>query len=236
MAATLGDTSLAHDKEPYGAPGNERIGAFSDGVFAIAITLLVLELKVPEHVPVGGLLSLLPELLPKIAGHVVSFAVLGIYWVGHHNMFMHIKRHDRNLLWLNILFLMFVAAMPFMTGLIAEYGDDRLSITAYAADLVLAGLSLELIWIYVTHDHRLVDQRMSPDVIAWVHRRVMVAPLVYLLAIGVSLVSISAAKILFFLVVVGYIVPEPGDHLHLRQIHQSTDARHTSVESRSEHL
>jgi hypothetical protein len=110
-----------------------------------------------------------------------------------------------------------------------------LSITAYAADLVLAGLSLELIWIYVTHDHRLVDPRLDPGVITWVHRRVMVAPLVYLLAIGVSLVSITAAKILFFMVVLGYIVPEPGDRLHLRQLHQPADIEQTGVESRSEH-
>src|SRR5512145_3234135 len=74
-----------------GAEGNERLNAFSDGVIAIAITLLVLEIKVPEHIPDGGLVGLLPDLLPKLAGHIVSFIVLGIYWVGHHNMFMHIK-------------------------------------------------------------------------------------------------------------------------------------------------
>ena len=108
-----------------GRAGNERMAAFSDGVFAIAITLLVLELQVPASVPPGGLIALVPEFLPKLAGHVITFAILGIYWVGHHNMFMHIKRHDRTLLWLNNLFLLFVAAMPFPAGLIVQYGNDQ---------------------------------------------------------------------------------------------------------------
>ena len=81
--------------------------------------LLVLELKVPE-VEESELTHELREMLPKFIGHVASFLVLGIYWIGHHNMFMHIQRHDRVLLWLNVLFLTLVASMPFPTGLIVE--------------------------------------------------------------------------------------------------------------------
>ena len=205
-----------------GVPGNYRMAAFSDGVFAIAITLLVLGLEVPRSVPEGGLLALAPEYLPKLAAHVVTFAILGIYWVGHHNMFIYIKRHDRALLWLNNLFLLFVAAMPFPTALIVQYGNDRLAVIVYGSTLLLAGLSLELIWRYATYRRRLVADNLDPDLITFVHRRVLLAPLVYLLAIATSFVSIAAAKVLFLLVAVAYIVPNPLDDYHHRQFREGT--------------
>ncbi len=200
-----------------GVPGNERMMAFSDGVFAIAITLLVLGLQIPTRVPPGGLIALVPQFLPKLAGHVVTFAILGIYWVGHHNMFIYVKRHDRTLLWLNNLFLLFVAAMPFPTGLIVQYPDDRLAVIVYASTLVCAGLSLELIWVYATHRRQMVAHDLDPALITFVHRRVLLAPAVYLVAIAVSFVSITAAKVLFVLVAAAYIAPNPLDTYHHRQ-------------------
>jgi uncharacterized membrane protein len=200
-----------------GVPGNERVMAFSDGVFAIAITLLVLGLEVPSNVPRAGLIALIPEFVPRLAAHAVTFAILGIYWVGHHNMFIYIKRHDRTLLWLNNLFLLFVAAMPFPTGLIVRYPDDKLSIIVYASALVCAGLSLEFIWIYATHRRQMVAHDIDPELVTFVHRRVLVAPAAYLLAIALSFVSITAAKILFVAVAVAYIVPNPLDTYHHRQ-------------------
>jgi uncharacterized membrane protein len=201
-----------------GVRGNERIGAFSDGVFSIAITLLVLDLHIPASLPPGGLVRLLPALWPRFVGHVVSFAVLGIYWVGHHNIFMHIKRHDRILLWLNILFLMCVAAMPFLAGLLTEYGDDRIAVIAYAGMLAVAGLVLDSIWGYATHHFRLVEQSMDPDLVIFVHRRVLLAPVLYVLAIVISFWSLTAAKVLFAVVVVVYIVPSPMDVYHHKQL------------------
>jgi uncharacterized membrane protein len=208
---------------PKGVPGVERINTLSDGVFAIVITLLVLELRVPE-IPSQLVPEVLPmalrETLPKVASHVVSFVVLGIYWVGHHNMFMHIKRHDRVLLWLNILFLMCIASMPFPTGLIVQYGQSEWSIIVYAATLVATGLSLDLIWWYATSKRRLVNQDMSDDLVAFVHRRVLTAPAIYLIAIIISFVSINAAKLLFLATALLYILPNPLDHHHQKEAHK----------------
>jgi uncharacterized membrane protein len=201
------------------------MAAFSDGVFAIAITLLVLGLQIPASVPAGGLIMLVPAFLPKLAGHVVTFAILGIYWVGHHNMFLHIKRHDRALLWLNNLFLLFVAAMPFPTGLIVQYGSDRLAVIVYAGTLVCTGLSLELIWLYATHHRQLVAHDLDPDLITFVHRRVLLAPAIYLVTIAASFVSITAAKVIFLLVAVAYIVPNPLDHYHHRQFSEGSGGK-----------
>ncbi len=223
----------AHTHRLHGVPGNERIVGLSDGVFAIAITLLVLSLIVPASLPRGGLFGLLPVLLPKLVGHVITFAILGIYWVAHHNMFKYVHRHDRTLLWLNLLFLLFVAVMPFPTGLIAEYPNDRFAIVAYGTALALGGFSLELMWRYATHNHRLVAPGLDPDLIAFFHRRILVAPAVYLLAIGVSFVSINAAKVLFAVVAVLYILPDPMDQFHHRQFHQSPGAEETVQPLRS---
>ena len=92
----------------------------------------------------------------------------------------------------------------------------------------LAGLSLDLIWRYATHNHRLVAPGMDPELIAFVHRRVLLAPALYLLAIGVSFISIAGAKALFLVVAIAYIVPNPLDHSHHRQFQEPASGQETS--------
>ena len=166
----------------HGVPGNERLNAFSDGVFAIAITLLVLELKVPEHLPPGGVISSLLDMAPRFAGHVLSFIVLGVYWVGHHNVFLHIRHHNRTLLWLNIVFLMFVGAMPFFAGLLVQHSEDPNSLVAYCANLAVAGFGLDAIWWYATNQRRLVDKKIDAHLVRLFHRRILTAPAIYLVS------------------------------------------------------
>ncbi len=211
--------SVESDKagQPSAAPGNERINALSDGVFAIVITLLAFEIRVSE-VSAVELTNALLRIVPTVLSYIVSFVVLGIYWVGHHNMFMHIKRHDRTLLWLNILFLLVVAAMPFPARLIVEYRDSQVAAVVYAAMLILAGLALDLVWWYASHNRRLVNENIDPALITFVHRRVLMAPLLYLLAIGVSFVSLQAAQLVFVGVALLYILPSPLDYHHHRQL------------------
>jgi uncharacterized membrane protein len=203
---------------PAGVTGNERVNAFSDGVFAIAITLLVLELRVPETLPHGGVIEALVEMGPKFGGHVLSFVVLGMYWVGHHNMFMHIQRHDRVLLWLNIFYLMFIGAMPFFAGLLVQHSEDTFSLVAYAANLALIGLLQDAIWWYASSNHKLVDPNIYEDLVRFVHRRILVAPVLYLVAICVAFASHLAAILLVVVVPVTYIFPGPLDHYHHKQL------------------
>jgi uncharacterized membrane protein len=203
---------------PVGVEGNERIGAFSDGVFAIAITLLVLELKVPDPLPESGLLGALPTLAPQLAAHALSFVVIGVYWVGQHNQLLHIKRHNRVFLWLNLLFLLFVATMPFFAGLIIHHLSDRFALAMYAANLVFTGIALELMWWYASTDRRLVDPNIDPGLVSYVHRRVLIAPVLYTLAIAVSFASQYAAMAIIIAVPVLYIFPNPLDTYHHRQL------------------
>ena len=190
-----------------------RIMAFSDGVFAIAITLLVLNLQVPK-VPVSELVSRVLALWPNFLSYVLSVVIIGIYWVAHHNMFHYIKRANRPLLWINILLLLCVAFIPFPAGLLGEYPLQRISIIIYASSLIVTNLFLSLLWWYATYKHRLVDEDIDPHFVNTVNRRNLTAPVVYLLSIGLSILSPLASLIVFFLFPLYYIIPSHVD-LHL---------------------
>jgi uncharacterized membrane protein len=129
-----------------------RTEAFSDGVFAIAATLLVLELKIP-HVEAGKLLEALLEQWPSYATYAVSFLTIGIIWVNHHTIMDRVRRVDRPLLFINLVFLMLVAAIPFPTALLADYlnegHDDRLAAAIYGGTMWAMGLAICAIWAYV---------------------------------------------------------------------------------------
>lgn len=232
------DPSRTHMKRPQGVPDNGRIANLSDGLFSIVFTLLVLELRVPSIAgdQVAAELPLaLYHTLPKMAGYVLSFVVIGIYWVGQHNMLIHIKRHDRVLMWLNLLFLLCVGFMPFPVGLIVQYGQAQISVVVYAAVLVATGLSLDLMWWYASANYRLVDAKMDPNLIAFVHRRVLLAPALYLMAIALSFVSIDLAKAVFLVVALAYIVPNPLDHYHHAEVHRYLNGEEDKTPSSEGH-
>jgi uncharacterized membrane protein len=212
---------------PASASGNERITAFSDGVFAIAITLLVFQLSVPDQLPEGGLWAYFPKLIPLVASNILAFIVLGIYWVGHHNMFKHIKRHDRILMWSNIIFLMCVAMMPFFFGLVSRFGEDTFALASYAFWLMLTGLVLDFMWWHASRNQRLVDANIDPDLVRFVHRRVLIAPVLYLLSIGVAFFSHTLTMLVFVVIIIIYVVPTPLDQLHHKQLNTQEDVDET---------
>jgi len=204
-----------------GAADNVRLNAISDGVFAIVITLMVFEIKVPEIAPELAptqLSQALLSLLPDFAVLFLSFIILGIYWVGHNNVFQHVLRHDRLMLWLNILFLLIVALIPFPVNLLIHYGEAQISVILYALNLAVGGILLDLIWAYATYNRHLMCDTVMPKLIHSFHVRILTGPMIYLLAIGVSFVSLLAAKILFGLAIFYYLVPTIQDLLHHEQL------------------
>lgn len=210
---------------PLAHHGNERLLAFSDGVFSITITLLVLEIKIPdiaENLVATELPTALLHLVPKFIGHILSFIVLGLYWIAHHNMFIHIKRHDHVLLWLNTLFLLVIASIPFPTGLLGHYPDERIAIISYAGILFLTGVLLNIIWWYAT-THRLVNDNLDKNFIAFVHRYIRVAPILYLVSIVVSFFSLLLAKLLFVAVAIFYIIPNVYHRNYYKQLARRFD-------------
>jgi hypothetical protein len=111
--------------------------------------------------------------------------------------------------------------MPFPTGLLIRYPEEQIAVIIYAASLIAAGLSLDLMWWYATRNHHLISQHLEPDLISSVHRRILTAPVAYLLAIGVSFISVNAADLIFALTVVYYMLPSNFDPLHHRAVHRS---------------
>jgi uncharacterized membrane protein len=204
-----------------GAADNIRLNAISDGVFAIVITLMVFSIKIPQVTP-GLAATELPrallKMLPDFASLFLSFIVLGIYWIGHNNVFQHVLRHDRLMLWLNILFLLVVALIPFPANLLIYYGDAQISVILYALNLMVGGVLLDLIWGYATYNLHLMCDTVQPALIRSFHIRILTGPALYLLAIAVSFVSLLGAKILFGIAIVYYLVPTVQDFLHHEQL------------------
>ena len=194
-----------------------RLEAFSDGVFAIAITLLVLTIAVPELTPEalnrGELLQRLIELWPKFLSFFISFGIIGIFWVGHSIMFHYIKRTNRMLLWINTALLMTVSFIPFPAALLGQYARSQVAVVAYGATLVLAGLAFVVTWLYASSGHRLIDPKLDPATIRLGTTAVFIAPIVYGIATLLSFVHPGISLTIYVLTPLLYIIPSPIDRL-----------------------
>lgn len=205
------------------AASMERLNAFSDGVFSIAITLLLLEVRAPlpgsaEVVERGLWGALWAERLGLLT-FIITFGVMGIYWVGHTAMFRLIQRADRNLLWANLLFLLFVGLIPFSAVMLTHYIDEPrenalTAITVYCANLILAGLALDLLWHHASKGKRLIDPAIHEHVVWMVHVRVLAGASVYALTILLAWTA-GVRFALYFLILtpILYIFPTLFDRI-----------------------
>jgi uncharacterized membrane protein len=177
-----------------------RLEAFSDGVFAIAVTLLVLELKVPpvSELPRGGLGRALLAEWPSYVAYLLSFSVILIMWVNHHVLLDYVREVDHAFLYLNGLLLMTITLVPFPTALLAQYVDQKdshLAAAVYCGLFTLIAVCFNLVWWYAAGRSRLLGEQTTPAGRS-VTRRYMFGPLFYLLAFGASFVSIPAALLI----------------------------------------
>jgi len=135
-----------------------RVLALTDGVFAIIMTLLVLDIHVPQLSTGEALSSALLTVWPTLLVFVISFVLTGMYWVGHRDMFTLVRGVNRGLVWLNILFMLPVALVPFAAALLGEYSHDTLAIRLYGLLLLLIALMRLLLWYYIgTRRHLLIE-------------------------------------------------------------------------------
>lgn len=174
-----------------------RIEALSDGVFAIAMTLLVLDLLIPENSE--NLNATLYSYLPKLESYFITFAVSGVYWLQHQLQFDVVKRASRSLVWINILFLMFVALIPATTMLLMRYSDQTIAAVIYASNLFLVGAVLFMQWIYLTNQPELLDHT-SERVKNFKLILILVNPVLCLVAIVIAFINPQYSTTVYYLI------------------------------------
>jgi uncharacterized membrane protein len=182
--------------------GLERLVFFSDAVFATAITLLALEIRLPEgiaHANNTDLLNSLFSIWPKYLGFIISFLSIGNFWIIHHRQYRFIKRYDTRLMFINLLVLMSVAFIPFPTAVISENGN-RTATILYALSTSVVGLLSALLWAHASQKHRLVSANLEQVVIRRGIIRNLIAPTIFLLSIGLSYFDPDLAKFFWILI------------------------------------
>lgn len=211
----------------------KRLGGFSDGVFAVAITILVLSLAVPVipkalvKVRLGKALT---DMLPHFQGYVLSFLIIGLFWLAHQFIFKQLVKYDRWLFWLNLLFLMIVVFVPYATELMNKYGSYWLPVVIYAVTMTSAGVVIAALFAYATRGNRLVpddfDHRISRHVIS----EYLTVSLFFLLSIPVSMWSPGWGMRFWLLIIPGSFItgsiwPDPEQRVK-KAIKRITPSRH----------
>lgn len=180
----------------------ERLILFSDAVFAIAITLLVIEIKIPEvhegEVTDNALLHKLAELIPKFIGFLVSFLLIGQYWIVHHRMFGYVINFTDKLIWLNIFFLLAVALMPFSTGFYSEYVMTKTMtpVIFYTANIACLGFINFFMWRYISKPEKKLTENLTRPMARFFSTRALAVPVIFIIF---SFVYLYAPKIAFWI-------------------------------------
>lgn len=189
------DTGTETDAPP--GP-TERLVFFSDAVFAIAITLLVLpltEARPSEEHLVADLLGLWPELL----SFALSFVVVGTFWLGHHRAFSRVRRVDGRLVGLNLGFLACVAFLPFPTAVLGDHGDTVPAVVLYAAAMTVTGTASAAVWWHASADRQLLAPGVDDATVRYLRLRSLVVPAAFLPSVPLALLSPLAAWLCWLL-------------------------------------
>ena len=187
-----------------------RIEAFSDGVFAIIVTLLVLEIHVPQVQGKDISASLAHSLLamaPKFLTYILSFLIVCIWWVAHHHLFHVLKRSDRGLLWLNSLFLLWLAFIPFPTALMGDFPGERIAVIGYGAVWTLSGVSFTFMRYYAFYWAKLVDEKIDRCLLKSAMLKSVLNPILSSIAVLLAFVDTRLAIALYIILPLMFFTP-----------------------------
>ncbi|WP_121741373.1 TMEM175 family protein [Natronorubrum halophilum] len=173
-----------------GGDDTDRMEALSDGVFAIVLTLLVLQFEVP-NVSTSELPAAVADQETLLVSYLLSFVVVGLYWIIHHNLFRYIVAHDRLLLWLNLLFLLSISFLPYPTELMGVYGT-RFTWSLYAINFVLVGVLMTAVWAYAARAG-FTDDEIDDRAARLITIRGLISPAIFVLSIAVAAVNLTVA-------------------------------------------
>jgi uncharacterized membrane protein len=187
-----------------------RLEAFSDGVFAVAITLLIFEVKAPAGGS-GNLAGLLLRQWPSYLSFVTSFMFIGIMWINHHRLYAHIRRCDDLLLILNLLLLLGITFVPFPTSVLAEQlrgPDRRTAAVLFNATYLAIAILFNLLWRYAASARRqLLGADVNPAAVVRITRQYSIGPMSYLICVGLAYVSVLASLLLNLLLACFFLIP-----------------------------
>jgi TMEM175 potassium channel family protein len=195
--------------EQTGAPNETaRIEAFSDGVFAIAITLLILEIQVPPQTPHGSLRGALLDLWPSYLAFLASFMTIGVMWLNHHRLFTLINKKDDGLIALNLLLLLGITWLPFPTALLAEHllgahADQQVAAVVYAGSFLALAIVFNVMWHYAVRA-RIVDDDVH---VAAITRQYALGPILYAVLVGVAFLDSEWCLVLSALIALYFALP-----------------------------
>ncbi len=213
---------MIEEREQTGEKETGRLEAFSDGVFAIAVTLLVLEIRIPTPDALQEGENLRRALLhewPSYLAFVISFATILIMWVNHHNLFRLVRRTDHTFLLVNGLLLMLVTFIPFPTHVLAEYirqPDARTAGIFYNGTFFVMAICYNALWRYASHNGRLLARGMDSNVVRVIDRQFFFGPITYAVAFALAFVNVYVGVIAVMALAVYWGLPEtrrPGPRL-----------------------
>lgn len=202
------DDLLAPSPMPTAVISANRLEAFSDGVFAIAITLLVLELRPPTELPLAPKLR---AMAPQMLAYGAAFLVVGMTWIGHHGLFHYLRRANKALIWLNMGVLFCVSFVPFPTMVLGLSPLDPVAIRLFALTMVAAGWFYTAMWAYASRGGRLLKEGLPPAVIRSIWLRGMGFPAAYGLAFLLTFWRPWAGLALLAAVPLGFMLPSRYD-------------------------
>ena len=185
-----------------------RLEAFSDGVFAIAITLLVLEIVVPHVEHPDELGQALRDLWPSYLAYATSFLTIGIMWINHHTVFRQLGDVDHRFLFINLGLLMCISFVPFPTTLLADYawgGGGEAAAVTYGVTLTITALFFNLLWRYAAWNNRLIREDADPQEVSGISRAYLPGPFMYGLATLVALLSAEVSAALYLAIAAFYV-------------------------------
>jgi len=195
-------------EEDYGSgdKGLDRVLALSDGVFAFSLTLLALSLVVPQITSSQPGIELYEKLVEEVPDFIIyfwGFFIVSLYWTGHHRNFRFIRRYDGLMIWCNLILLMFITLVPFITNLNIKYGNLQIVVVISAIFYSIPGFAITALWQHSSKDHLLVDKNLSKDMIKLTRNLNLVAPLVFIASIPLSYIN-PYLTILFWLTMIPF--------------------------------
>lgn len=194
---------LHDDTAPEGRPANEdRLIMLCDGVFAIAITLLVLDIRIPDGSTQFS--ADLSALLRKIMFYFVTFLIIAGYWIMHRRVMRQIKRLDRRFIWFTFLFLSFVALFPATMNLLGAYGSHYETVIIYVATISACGFSVALLWIYASWNHRLIDADIDQEQINFRTLNILINPVYFALSLLLLFFFSDPTSLFFSWIFIGF--------------------------------